>query len=450
MDALPEAIYISSVSPYELAMAEEFVIAQYNLSPNEMKAWLLLVTSMQASDDSGGTAYEFDAIGFADRLGIDARKARGRMVADLFVRISSQYIDIRSRADCNGDQDILHINFISSVLYNKSSHILRVDIPTQMLPFIYALRHGTYIAFDINTILVLNTVASMRIFFLLKNLERKGIRHISIDEFRKTVNIAPGSDYRTFKRDVIKKSVAEIHKHTEYKDFYIEDDGGKGRKAFTLFFGFSKDQPDEDDIKMSPIAPALYQQLSKKFSKRVLAIMGMAVERGFDPRYIRNQFDAFDDDRICANISLVIERIRRDNLTGKPKSPDEYGRYFIPAVINDWAGMGSQREKLLQSADKRIANYELRKRMAQSSDIDAARQQAEACQAASKKYVDSMTVQELAAFIRKNSKSLSALSGKKGFDREKAMGRKKSCREYRILCQFVAGKILCGDIVQKK
>ena len=440
--------FIISAKDQYVSVADEFITAQYSLTSRELKTWVILISSIQSSTQISSALFEFDAISFADRLGIDSRKARGTEVANLLSRLSNVYIDIRSRTDHNGEQDILHTVLVSTVLYSRRSHIVRVRIPDEMLPFIFALKAGTFLEAYAETIVALNTTAAMRIFLLLRNLERISIDHISISEFRDTIGVSPKSTYKDYKRTVIKKSVDEIHKHTEFKDFYIIDDcanghGGRGDKATTLFFGFEK---KELAFEMSNVSTLMCKTLQSKFSPRVLIMIEQAVEFGFNPRFIKNKFDNFDDDRIIANISIVIDRIRKDKQIGQEKSPDEYGRYFIPAVVNDWAGQGKVKEKALKQASKRIANRKLNERMKDIQVVDEVQNLAADCYERSKDYVASLDISELLSFIKKNKASLDKLAGSKGFNMDKALSRKKTYREFRILCQYISGKTISGEM----
>ena len=316
----------------QMSIAKEFATAKYSLSKNQLKAWYLFIASMDEHHvPEQGTMYSFDALRFADKLNIDARKARGMIVAELFTKLSQNYIDLRSREDGNGEQDIYHANFISELSYNRRTHILNVSIPPRLNQYLFNLKEGTYITMDIEDILALDTIVSMRIFIYLRNLDRMDIHEIPIDQFRQEIDLYPESSYKEFKRKFINSSIEEIHRHTSYKEFFIEDDGGRGRKATTIVFGFTKNTADTDTY-FPQLAPALVRTLQAKFSKRVLVLFSIACDKGFNPKYIRNNFDGMSDDRIVNNFHMVFDRIHKDQQAGKEKDPDTYGRYFIASA----------------------------------------------------------------------------------------------------------------------
>lgn len=81
-----------------MTIAQEFATAKYALSKNQLKAWYLFIASMDEHHvPEQSTTYVFDAVRFADKLNINATKARGMIVAELFTKLSQNYIDLRSR-----------------------------------------------------------------------------------------------------------------------------------------------------------------------------------------------------------------------------------------------------------------------------------------------------------------------------------------------------------------
>ena len=455
-DNLPQnhqALFLIPLETGSVTVAREFATAKYSLSKNELKAWYLFIASMDSHCcPQLRTTYVFDAVRFADKLNIDTRKARGTIVANIFTRLSKNYIDLRSREDNNGEQNIYHANFISELSYNKHSHILEVSIPPRLNDYLFNLKEGTYLTMDIEDILALDTVVSMRVFIYLRNLERIGIHEISVTQFRNEINLYPESSYKEFKRKVIKASMEEIRRHTDYKDFFIEDDGSPGRKATVISFKFTKDNTF-DEYLLTQVSPAIaysIRELQKKFSERVITMFTMALEKGFDPRYIKDNFDDMTDDRIVSNFHIVFERISKDKKSNKEKDAAVYGRYFITAVREDWAAQSNREKEAVKHADARIKNHELQKQMQDAQERDDIQSLTLFYQTKAKEYVSNMNLSNLMGFVRKNRAQLNSLAGQKGFNEEHAYTRKKTYKEYKLLTQVVIGKMMAGEIIVPK
>lgn len=432
-----------------MTIAQEFATAKYALSKNQLKAWYLFIASMDENHvPEQSTTYVFDALRFADKLNIDARKARGMMVAEIFTKLSQNYIDLRSRGDDNGEQDIYHANFISELSYNRKTHILEVSIPPRLNQYLFNLREGTYLSMDIEDILALDTIVSMRLFIYLRNLDCLNIHELSIERFRSEIGIYPESSYKEFKRKVLTGSIEEIRNRTKYKDFFIDDDGGPGRKATTIVFGFTKQAIA--NTYFPNLAPALVKQLREKFSERILVLFSMACEEGFEPSYIKDNFDGIPEDRIVSNFHLVFDRITKDERMGKKKELDVYGRYFIAAVKQDWAGASHQTKTALKKGMARIENKQLEERMREVQEQEENQDRANFYLKHAKDYVAAMTLSDLITFMKRNASQLDYLAGRKGFNREHACSRKKTYREYRLLTQIVLGKMMAGEIPTPK
>lgn len=445
MDLVHRSVFLIPKDTGPMTIAQEFATAKYALSKNQLKAWYLFIASMDEHHvPEQGTMYTFDAVRFADKLNINATKARGIIVAEIFTKLSQNYIDLRSREDGSGEQDIYHANFISELSYNRKTHILEVSIPPRLNQYLFNLREGTYISMDIEDILALDTIVSMRLFIYLRNLGRLNIHEISVDRLRREIALYPESSYKEFKRRVITPSIEEIRCHTKYKDFFIDDDGGPGRKATTIVFGFTK--TPIGDTYFPNLAPALVKQLREKFSERILVLFSMACDEGFEPSYIKDSFDGISEACIVSNFHLVFDRITKDARMGKKKGPDTYGRYFITAVKQDWAGASHQGKTALKKGMARIENKQLEERMREAKEQEDNQDRADYYLKHAKEYVAAMTLSDLLAFMKRHASQLDYLAGRRGFNREHACSRKKTYREYRLLTQVVLGKMMAGEI----
>lgn len=442
-----EMTYITPNDRTLVKLAQEFATAQYGLTPNEIKAWILFIASIDKPVTEGvDSIYVFDALSFADKLGIDKRKARGKVVADLFIRLSRNSLDMRSREDDRGEQDIFHSNFISTVDYRKDTYRLEVGIPTKLRPYLFALKQGTFNNLDVQDILALDTVASMRIYIYLKDMERVGKFTILIEELRKATGFTQPyyDDFRKLKHKVLLPAVREICKHTQFKHFFIEDNGGRGRKATHLHFGFDKEF-DSDELFLDT-SHEVQKMITEKFSPSVQLVIRIAMDYGFKPRYIEDKLDQYPDDIITANFNYVIEVIRKEKRQGKEKDPDIYGRYFIKAVQENWALKNDAFDKMKEKGKKREKNEQIQKQMKEAQERDDMANLTEYYRKKAIEYVAEMDFTALNDFINKNKSALDVLAGKRPFDYEHAISRKKNYREYKFLIQTVLGQMVAGQI----
>jgi len=444
---LQDQFYLQAVDDGLANIGQEFTDAQYNLQKNELKAWILLIASLDEDlRGSDNSTYIFDAISFADKLGIDSRKARGRIVADIFVKLSHNFIDLRSREDSNGEQDIYHTAFIYKVRYHRKTYRLEIGIPPDLKPYLFALKKGTFVSLDVKDILALDTVSSMRVYIFLRGLERKGVFSVSIQDLRAGIGLTTEyyNDFRRLKQKILEPAAIEIRKHTSCKHFFIEDNGSKGRKATHIHFGFSQ-ETESDDIFFNT-SPEMAKIVKSKFSPSVQLVIRFAMDAGFNPRYIGNKFDKLSDDLIIANFNYVLELVSKEKKSGKEKAPDVYGRYFLKAVEENWAQSNHQSEKMLKKSVEREKNLKIQQNMKEIQEHDDMATAADYYRNQAKEFIDGMKFSDLNNFVEQNLKMLNRLAGKNVFNKDKALTRKKNYREYKLLVQFTVGKMIIGEL----
>lgn len=436
---LHDSHFVSAINEGMLRIRSELSLAEYNLTSLELKTWFLVIASLKEEERS---LYAISAIDIANKLGLDSRRPRGTIVSTIFRKLKKQNIVLTAEND-DGEPSIYDASFFGEVYYDSSSKMLAFSIPPMLHEFLFHLKANLTLSLDISDILKLETVTAIKVFVYLRELDRLGIHSVSISEFRSHINFFATSPYKEYKRRVIKSAEKEIQTRGMYKNFHIDDDGKRGVKATTLYFGFEK--TEDNELFLSAVAPKLRKDLIAKFSRRVLALIEFAVKEGFDPSYIKNQFDNYDDDYIAANFYAVFQRIRADRKNKQEKSPDTYGRYFLTAVRDNWAG--SAAKALAEKAKQKVQNAALQQQMKEVTEQERFQNEARYLRERAKEYIDALPLDELIRVIKENRKEIDVLAAHgRSFDLDCALTKKKTYREYRILCQLIAGKMMAGQL----
>jgi len=441
-------IFLQVLGDNYAKLAESFASAPYELTPTQLKAWIIFVATLDSENDDGSNIYRLNAFDIADKLGIDKRKARGSIVADIFADLATKGIRRRGIPDKHGERNVFAANFVSGVAYDRSSHVLQLEIPTMMRPYLFALKEGAYLSLDEKDIISLDSIPSIRTYIYLKNLDRQGISTVSISDFRQGIGaINPYyDDFKRLKQKLILPVVKEIRKHTEYKDFFINDNGSRGRKATLLNFGFYANSSVEDTF--IGIAPAK-AAICRKFPPDAQICMRLAMDEGFDPSYIGTKFDGVPKENIIANFHYVTcEIIRRDRRNGKYKGPEVYGKYYIKAVQEHWAENNGKFDEMLGRNANRKKNIRIQAKLKEAQEQENVANHAIYVDQQAKEYLNNLYKDAFALdkFIRKNEKALNAMGGDKGFNTAHALTGKKNYREYKILVAFIGIKMTLKEI----
>lgn len=428
-------------------IAEQFAVAQHSLTTTQLKAWVVFIATLDADNDDGSNIYQFNAIDLAKQMSIDERKARGTIVAKIFKDLSLKQIEYESEEDHNGERNIFATNFVSSVVYSRNSHMLQLEIPKMMRPFLFALKQGSFMQLNTKHIAALNTTPAIRIYIYLKNLERLGVFYDELNTFRKGIGITSSyyDDFKQLKSKVIKPAIKEIRMHTDYKDFFIEDNGRPGVKATRIRFGFEKTVDSDIFEGVAPNRAAI----CRKFPEDVQVSMRLAIDHGFDPLYIEDKFEGIPSERILANFRYVmVEVIGKDKKRGIDKGPAVYGKYFLTAVREAWAEKnGKEDEMLLRNANMQ-KNRKLTEQMKVAQEREDIANEAVHYDEGAKRYLKQLNEDKFAleAFIKENLTTLTTMAGKYGYDISKALSGKRTYREYKLLVKLVASKMMINEI----
>lgn len=447
MDEHNSPVLLDVVGNNFAKIAKQFAVAQHSLTTTQLKAWIVFVATLDADHDDGNNIYQFNAIELAKSISIDERKARGTIVAKIFKDLSHRSIEYISDEDDSGEQNIFSTNFVSSVLYSRSTHMLQLEIPKLMRPFLFALKQGTFMRLNTRHIAALNTTAAIRIYIYLKNLERLGIFCDDIASFKRGIGITSAyyDSYKQLKAKIIKPAVKEIRMHTDYKDFFIEDDGRPGVKATRIRFGFEK--TIDNDIFEG--IPANRAAVCRKFPEELQVVMRLAMDYGFDPLYIADKLEEIPAERILANFRYVmVEVIGKDKKRGLDKGADVYGKYFLTAVREGWAEKNGKEDEMLLRQENHVQNRKLQEQMKIAQERDDVVHEAVRNDDAAKRYLEKLFADkfELERFIDENSATLSKMAGKNPFDKGKALTGKKTYREYKLMVRLISSKILINEI----
>lgn len=430
-------------------IAERLMVTQNDLTLQQLKTWIIFISTLDTENDDGSNVYVFNAIDFAKRLSIDERKARGTIVADLFDELSRKQIKYRGAPDKkSGECNVFTSNLVGAVVYDADSHMIQLDIPRPMRPFLFLLKRGAYTSIDTKHVAALDTVFSVRIYIYLKTMERQGIFEIPLEEFKLNIGATAEwhNSFANLKRKILQPAAAEIRKHTDYKDFFIEDNGGRGKKATHIRYGFTPHIAD--DAILGSLSPAA-ANICRRFSEQVQVVFVLATQHGFDPVYIEDKLDDIPDDVIIANFHYVMyEVIAKDKKRGKDKGPDVYGKYFLTAVQQHWAEQNNKFDEMLGREKDRAKNASITEQVEKAQEQDDVVNSALYYDTKANEYLEALRKEPFALnkFLQDNQAGLAGMAGKNGFSNEKALTGKKNYREHKILIRYITAKMTLNEI----
>ena len=229
----------------EVKKADAIVQARYKLNPLAIKFITVLITGIKRSDPIN-EEYVFKVSHFKELTGLK-RKDLYKAIDDAIVELLDSPLKIPLNDEKNS---ILRVNWVSSAIYNDGE--VRFKISDELRPYLLEAKEK-FLKYRLENILPLRSAYSIRMYELLKDWYELKNRYghktekvVSIDELRKMLEIPKSYLYNNIKVQVIKKSQADLSKHT---DISFEFKEIKSNRKVTHIKFFISCKFDEKDYK---------------------------------------------------------------------------------------------------------------------------------------------------------------------------------------------------------
>ena len=98
-----------------------------------------------------------------------------------------------------------------------------------------------FVLADLQTVLALNSVYARRVYLILKQTEKFGVRYYKVEDLMEALQVPPSLRvYKGFKNKVLKVALKQIAEHTDLKVKLIEEK--KGRSVYRLQFRMKRNE----------------------------------------------------------------------------------------------------------------------------------------------------------------------------------------------------------------
>jgi len=266
--------YISINDNSEVRKSEALVRARFQLNPLALKFITCIVSNIKRSDPSD-EEYIFKVREFQE-----LRKASNNNIYKLVKNAVNELLE--NPLNIPTETGFFACNWISDANYNEGEGTVSFYISPRLKPYILEFQEK-YLKYKIENILPLRSAYSIRMYELLKDWYRLKSRYghkakkvESINELRKMLEIPKGYAYKDIKRQVIKKSQADLSKHT---DISFEFQEIKSNRKVTHIKFFISCKLDEKDYKKEQALKSLNNFI--RFLRDNYAGTGKKILKGF-------------------------------------------------------------------------------------------------------------------------------------------------------------------------
>lgn len=209
---------------------------RYDLSLSEQKILIYIISKILADDK------DFKHITFriSDYMQVAGIKHRGgsayEYIKSSIKSLSDKSWWLKSYDSKEGTKEGL-FRWVDTAEISENSGEVDIVLSESLRPFLLDIR-GNFVKYNLVNVLVLHSKYSVRLYEIFKSFLWLKKYEVSLQEFKKILNITGYNDYTELKRKVIVPSINEINKYT---DLDIEFKAiKKGKKIDKLAFYLSE------------------------------------------------------------------------------------------------------------------------------------------------------------------------------------------------------------------
>jgi len=233
--------------------------AKYALSASEINLVLTLLTAI-TKEDKDFKDYEFTK---ADLELKTNRQWDTKQLKDTVLSLMSKPLTFQEE---DGSWEV--VNWFSNFKYDVGGHITcRFD--KRLKPFLLDLK-GRYVISDIRHLLPMKSSYSKRMYLLLKEYAKFGVRTFNLEELQEILKVPKSHKerYNKFKTDVLLKTEVDLNKFSDLKVKLSEKK--RGRKVVEVSFQIKKN--DEDLKTFISMIRELYVNIPRFITKEQITV----------------------------------------------------------------------------------------------------------------------------------------------------------------------------------
>ncbi|WP_394514583.1 replication initiation protein [Priestia aryabhattai] len=339
----------SVVQPYDLesiniknwvTKSNILIESTYKLSLQEQRILLIMASKVQPNDETLKT-YRFRAKDFIEIVGNKKGTGFYSYLKEIVNGLQTKILTIKEK----GRQR--NYNWVITSIYEENEGYITLQFHPS-LKYLFLELKEKFTSYQLENVVRLNSVYSIRIYELLKQYERLRKRELTLEELRHFLAIEPTKykQYGHFKSKVLAVAQKEINNKTDIHFEFVEIK--TGRKVTSIEFIITSSPALNDSSYTQEKKLELDQSLSK-LEDNTNSLEDDLAGLGVKPEKIEWLLSEFTKEHLERNIRYTQDRLIIGDVT-HPHS------YVVKSIQKDYAKL-SHESKLLQS--KKAAKKEL-------------------------------------------------------------------------------------------
>ena len=210
------------------------VNAKYKLTNGEMKFILTAIAQLDSKNDEILKDYEIKVSELEKKLQAEQNETRLKQFAK---KLMSKPLEVPT------DDGWIIANWFSDIEYIKGQAKFKVRFSEKLKPYLLQLKER-FVAYNLQYVLPLQSIYSVRIYQLLKEYEKLTKRYFAVEELQDILQVPKSyKPYGKFNQKVLQVAKKELLAHSDIY-FTIEEEK-EGKKVSRLIFRIYKNKHQE-------------------------------------------------------------------------------------------------------------------------------------------------------------------------------------------------------------
>ncbi|WP_251434345.1 replication initiation protein [Sutcliffiella horikoshii] len=370
-------------TPYEIDIknwvtkSNQLIEATYKLTLQEQRILLILSSKVQPNDEEL-KAYKFRVQDFMDIIGMKPGTGYYSHIKEVVTALQTKTLTIKQ-----GSKTMV-ANWLITSMYedNEGSVILKFNPD---LKHLFLNLKEKFTSYQLENVIKLHSLYSIRIYELLKQYTNIGKRHFTIEELREYLGIETSKykQYGHFKSKVINVALEELKLKTDLSFTFEEHKTGRKVTSLTFYIINHKNTLVK---KIDPNKVPIEYKESEHYK-------GL-LELGIDEEKVKYLINTYKKEQIQRNIEYVRSR----------KTPiDNVGGYLFNAIKKDFASSNVKQAPTRSSRFTSDYNQEEQLELLQDEKLDK-------LQSYMKRYADTSAFEAHCLEVKKIKDRLSQMS----------------------------------------
>jgi len=349
-----------STNKETVRLHNSFINAIFSLSADAKKILLIVWLHSKPEETNIVKVYQKD---IEEKIGLDIMHLNKEHREQIIDELMKKIITIR---DINNPNNFIKFSLFRDTEYKDG--LLTVDLSHKILPYIKEAQEKLFTRFKIQNIKPLTSIYAIRIYLLLKQFEDTSWRTISIEEFKKMLEIE--NKYKRtndLKRRVLEPAQRQINENTDLKIKYelIK----KGKKYTHIKFLIKKKREKRNNYSVEKVS-----KLSQEKDSNFYGVNNTKTETKNQlpaPTQTQNKKLEILKQKIKTNeikslkeLSAYLQKLKNVNITNAIYDENFYSLTFKLIRINEFGMIELDGEEV----DRETANF-IRRILYQNPDL---------------------------------------------------------------------------------